>query len=243
MSAIAFYTLITLSVATRAVVWNTPRGRNEGVDVGDLLLLVAMAAYRILRGRDPAVEFGAAGVVLGKTTLAMCAAVVATFALANAWIRRVIRVGHGEWMQRTDVNSGGAYEAVSSLPLPKAALAGLGFTCSGAFLEELLFRGCIYRLVARAAGDCAAMGVQAALFAAVHGIPMACARAPAALVVYAFAMSGGAGMALGWLATHGRGLLYPWLAHWSLNYIALLMALMARNNATGSWRKRNSRVE
>jgi membrane protease YdiL (CAAX protease family) len=137
-------------------------------------------------------------------------------------------------MVRAGVNPGGAYLALRHLSTGRAALLGLLFTSSGAFLEELLFRGIISEAVETVAGHGAALIGQALLFGAVHWLPMAVRRAPGPVVVYATLMPTAAGVVLGFIAHLEDSLMGPWVIHWSLNYGALLIAVSRRASERAS---------
>ena len=87
-------------------------------------------------------------------------------------------------------------------------LAGLGFACGNAALEELAFRGIIMQAFESALGaGWPALGCQAALFGAMHfrqGFPN---------LGWGLVMTIVYGVLLGALRRQSQGMLAPWLAH------------------------------
>ncbi len=228
MSALWFYAVVGVSASVRALVSRLPANRGMGSDIGDVLLGGILAAVWLASGRrDPSEVIGV--VVRGRRPGMMRASVAAVIALSavNAAMRRWIVNRYSDWVRSTGVNPGGAFLAVSVLPLRLAVLAGLTYTSSGALLEELVFRWLIMGWVSRAGGRAVGMAAQAILFGLVHAVPMAAHHAPAQVVSYAFAMPLACALVLGWLTLAGEGLVWAWLVHWALNYIAVISALRA----------------
>jgi membrane protease YdiL (CAAX protease family) len=97
---------------------------------------------------------------------------------------------------------------IPAMPASLLPLAGLGFACGNAALEELAFRGVVLQAFESAAGyGWTSLCCQAALFGAMHfreGFPN---RA------WGLAMTFIYGLMLGVLRRQSRGMLAPWLAH------------------------------
>ena len=225
MSSLAFYAVVGVSVAVRAVVSKLPANASRGVDVGDMILCAILALTWLATGRDPLAAAGVSGAHLNRDVVRASAAATLVLAGANMAAQKRILQRHRAWACRAGVNPGGAFVAVSTLPLRIAVPAGLAYTSSGALLEELVFRWLLLGWVARAGGLPAGMAVQAALFALIHAAPMIACRAPTQIVSYAFVMPFACALVFGWLTAVGGGVACAWIVHWALNYIALVSAL------------------
>ena len=151
--------------------------------------------------------------------------VVVALGVINMCIHARLKQAHGGWMRDAGVNPGGAYLALGGMPKRMALLLGLGFIASGALLEEILFRGFLLQWARGASGPANGVIAQGVLFGLIHGVPMACARAPDESLP-TLLMPIASGIALGWLAVTSGGLAYPWLAHWALNYLAFAVEVM-----------------
>jgi len=225
MSSLAFYAVIGVSIAVRAVVSRLPANASRGIDVGDILLCAILASTWLVTGRDPLAAAGISGAHLNRDVVRASAAATLVLAGANMAAQRCILRRHRAWACRAGVNPGGAFAAVSTLPFGIAVPAGLAHTSSGALLEELVFRWLLMGWVARVGGPLAGTAVQAALFGLVHAAPMIACRAPIQVVSYAFAMPSVCALVFGWLTAVSGGVTCAWVVHWALNYIALVSAL------------------
>lgn len=225
MSILGFYAIVGLSVFVRALVARLPPDACRSIDVGDVLLCVILVATWLVTGTEPSEVFGISKQAPVRGALWASAAVALALAGANIAVHGRIKRRHGNWMSKAGVNPGGAFLAVSALPVGKAVLAGLAYTASGALLEELVFRWFLMEWATRLGGPMVGMAVQSALFALIHALPMAIRRAPGLVTSYAFIMPLTCALVLGWLTRSNGSVIYAWLVHWALNYIALVWAL------------------
>ena len=225
MSSLAFYAVVGVSVAVRAVVFRLPANVSRGVDVGDMLLCAILALTWLATGRDPLAAAGISGAHLNRDAARASAAVTLVLAGANMAAQKRILQRYRAWACRAGVNPGGAFAAVSTLPFGIAVPAGLAHTSSAALLEELVFRWLLLGWVARLGGRLVGMAVQAALFGLIHAAPMIVCRAPTQVVSYAFVMPFACALVFGWLTAVSGGVACAWVVHWALNYIALVSAL------------------
>jgi membrane protease YdiL (CAAX protease family) len=99
-------------------------------------------------------------------------------------------------------------EHIPAMPASLLPLAGLGFACGNAALEELAFRGVVMQAFESAVGaGWTALCCQAALFGAMHfrqGFPNH---------AWGLAMTFVYGIMLGALRRQSQGMIAPWLAH------------------------------
>jgi len=219
------YAIVGSSIAVRAYAHRTCRDGYSGVDLGDLLLVAIFAGVWIVKKQDP-VEFLRIAGCWGSGQIALGTGLtVVSLGAINLRVHAWLKQSYGGWMREAGVNPGGAYLALRGMPKRIAILLGLGFIASGALLEEIFFRGFLLRWISKASGPANGVIAQGVLFGLIHGVPMACAKAPNAITLYALVMPTASGITLGWIAVKSGGLAYPWLAHWALNYLAFVVEI------------------
>ncbi|HAN87393.1 MAG TPA: hypothetical protein DCQ13_07080 [Firmicutes bacterium] len=226
MKSALVYAIVGSSVAARAYAHRAMREGQSGIDLGDLLLVAIIAGVWLVKRQDPADFLKIAGRPGNGRLALVTGLVVVALGVINMCIHARLKQAHGGWMRDAGVNPGGAYLALGGMPKRMALLLGLGFIASGALLEEILFRGFLLQWARGASGPANGVIAQGVLFGLIHGVPMACARAPDVITAYALLMPIASGIALGWLAVTSGGLAYPWLAHWALNYLAFAVEVM-----------------